>query len=129
MKKLSLVILLLASCQARLAYCELSVYTTTSELTGWCKPYLLATSTKGNSQYVSPDNLCTGFITGVTDAHQRFVNDGFMPPYWCGPGGVSKNKLAGIVALYLQGNSGSLRADAAGVVANAVREAYPCSAN
>ena len=126
MKNLSMFILLCVISQTRLAYCELSVYTTASELMDWCKPYIISTNHKGNLQDVLPDNLCTGFITGVTDAHQRFVNNGFMPPYWCGPGGVSKNKLVHIVTTYLQANPEKLPADAAGAVANAVYEAFPC---
>ena len=126
MRNLSIFVLLCVICQTRVAYGELSVYTTASELMEWCKPYIISINHYDNLYAVAPDNLCDGFITGVTDAHQRFVNNGFMPPYWCGPGGVSKDKLVRIVMRYMQANLENLRADAAGAVINAVREAYPC---
>lgn len=122
----ALSLLLLVICQTRVAYAEVSVYTMTSELMEWCKPYFVSIYQYENLYAVAPDNLCTGFITGVTDAHQRFVYNGSMPPYWCGPGGVSKDKLARIVTVYLQANSENLNVDAASAVMSAVKEAYPC---
>ena len=126
MKNYSICIVLLLICPMKVAYCELSVFTSVSELVDWCKPYSLSINQFDNLYAVAPDNLCSNFITGVTDAHQRFVHNGLMSPLWCGPGGVSKDKLARIVTLYLQTNSENLLADAAGSVADAVKEAYPC---
>ena len=109
------------------AYAELPVYVTVNELNGWCKAYTAKKTASNASLDGKYENLCVGFVTGVTDAHQRFVNNGFMPSYWCSQGGVSVNELIKIVSTYIQANLHTLPDDAVGAVINAVREAYPCN--
>lgn len=108
------------------AYAQLPVYVTVNELNEWCKAHTTPTKTSNASPGDKYQNLCVGFVTGVTDAHQRFVNNGFMPTYWCSQGGVSTNELILIVSSYIQTNLNTLPDDAVGAVINAVREAYPC---
>lgn len=122
MRMYSKILLLLLGCVPMAGQAALSAYTSTGQLQEWCAIYADGLEWR-HPAYPDP---CSSFIMGVTDAHQRLVYDRMMPPYFCGPGGVSRNRLVEIVLTYMKIDRVDLKRDAAATVLNAVRAAYPC---
>jgi len=69
---------------------------------------------------------CNGYISGVFDAHEIFVDWDDMKPSWCMPDSVTNAQLILIVTKYLQENPNKLRAGASGHVVNALIKTFPC---
>jgi len=70
---------------------------------------------------------CNGYISGVFDTHEIFVDWDDMKPSWCIPDSVTNAQLIFIVTKYLQENPDKLRAGASGHVINALIKAFPCN--
>ena len=70
---------------------------------------------------------CLGYITGLSDSHEVFVDLGLFKKQWCWPPeGISNREMAAIVHRYLQDNPGLLEKSAALISSFALFEAFPC---
>ena len=70
---------------------------------------------------------CLGYISGLSDAHEVFVDLGLAPKQWCWPpDGISNRQMASIVHQYLLDNPAWLEKSAALLSFFALFEAYPC---
>jgi len=114
MKYLLTIVLLFSSGQAMAEITFLNG----NDLLEICEAYLDEDFTKGNT--------CAGFVVGVSDAHQTFVNWGLMKSAWCLPDGVNTIQLVRIATKYLQENPKDLHVVAGSLVGAALGLAFPC---
>ncbi|MDA0824137.1 MAG: Rap1a/Tai family immunity protein [Proteobacteria bacterium] len=71
---------------------------------------------------------CLGYISGLSDTHEAFVDLNTFKPQWCWPAeGVSNRQMAIVVKDYLEYNAALLDKSAALLASIAFFEAYPCS--
>jgi len=71
-------------------------------------------------------STCQGFIMGVADAHNAFVEWKEMEQRWCMPAGIGGAQLVRVVTKHLQENPQELHMTAGSMVANAIILAFPC---
>ena len=70
---------------------------------------------------------CLGYISGLSDAHEVFIDLGLAPKQWCWPpDGISNRRMAAIVHRYLLDNPAWLEKSAALLSFFALFEAFPC---
>ncbi|MFT4583958.1 MAG: hypothetical protein ACI915_001697 [Gammaproteobacteria bacterium] len=70
---------------------------------------------------------CLGYISGLSDTHEAFVDLNTFEPQWCWPAdAVSNRQMATVAYNYLKSNSALLHNSAALLASIAFFEAYPC---
>ena len=70
---------------------------------------------------------CLGYITGLSDTHEAFVDLNTFKRQWCWPAeGISNRQMARVVYDYLQANFVLLDKSAALLTSFALLDAYPC---
>lgn len=70
---------------------------------------------------------CLGYVTGLSDMHEAFVDLNTFKRQWCWPAeGISNRQMARVVYDYLQANSALLDKSAALLTSFALLDAYPC---
>ena len=70
---------------------------------------------------------CRTYIVSVADSHNAYVDWGYMSPRFCSPDKVTQGQLAAVVIKYLEANPQDLHLAAAGIVVNALAQAFPCN--
>ena len=72
------------------------------------------------------EGVCAGYLSGVMDAHQTFKGWGELTqPTYCKPDGVTLGQVRAIVVKSLKENPEELHLNAASLVLNALRRAFP----
>ncbi|MFT4561932.1 MAG: hypothetical protein ACI9BW_001675 [Gammaproteobacteria bacterium] len=80
------------------------------------------------SSHFSRATDCLGYVSGLSDTHEAFVDLNTFKPQWCWPTeGVSNRQMATVVYNYLKNNTALLDKSAALLASIAFFEAYPCS--
>jgi len=119
MKYLLMVVLLFSFNQARAA----SVFASGSDLLGQCEANLSETKSDIN---IATGMLCSGYVQGISDAHESFVSAGVLEGVFCIRRGVNVGQLVRIVTKHLQEHPEKLHMGASGSVLSALRAAFPC---
>ncbi len=100
---------------------------------------LLGRSVWGETQYMTGNDLlmicknealrvvCASYIAGVVDAHNLFVESGYIRRVWCLPEDVTTKQLEQIVINYLKTTPEHLEKDRSGLIIIALMEAYSCN--
>jgi hypothetical protein len=86
----------------------------------------------GEGGSASPDEAydvgyCMGYIVGVLDLHDAMVAAKLLTPQFCPPRSMMTGQAVRIVVTYLQANPEHLHFPGAGLVAVAMRKAFPCA--
>jgi len=88
-------------------------------LLGVCESYISETGS------VAKGNVCFGYVVGVADAGATFVDEDIRSSR-CIPFNVMGSQLVRVVTKYLQEHPEELHLTASGLVAIALRDAFPC---
>jgi len=118
MKYLLMVVLLFSFNQARAV--EAENFYSGNELLAMCEAYLSETGSAAKG------NTCFGYVAGIVDAHNTFVNLADLEQSWCPPENLDGSQLVRVVTKYLQGNPQQLHLTASSLVVNALILAFPC---
>jgi hypothetical protein len=94
-------------------------YYTGYKLLEYCNPHLKLENS-------SAAGVCLGYITAATDTAIDWFNTTGLDSQVCVPGSVSIGKLREIVVKYLEEHPEELHKGAAGIVLNALYNAFPC---
>ena len=115
----SVLLLLLLSCAFPQAHGEARAFISGNELLRLCDG--------AAEDRFSRATDCLGYISGLSDSHEVFVDLGLVPKQWCWPPeGISNRQMATIVHQYLRNNPNLLAKSAALLSSFALLEAYPC---
>ena len=113
-------------------FLSLSVYAafyTGNQLLELCEAYYeenITTITKANV-YEALD--CIGYMKGIVDMHETFVELGSTKQYWCFTENVKADQLVHITVKYLQEHPEALHLTAGFLTATALYLAFPCTDN
>lgn len=78
------------------------------------------------SESLTAQNFCWGYIEGVNDAQATFESWGETPMYYCLEERLTTGQLVNAFINYAQKNSDKLHLVASGLVLYAFNEAFPC---
>ena len=71
-------------------------------------------------------DYCLGYVTGIVEATDTYVEWKKMESGFCIPAGVSRGQLESVAVKYLKDNPSKLHLNAASLVANALSHSFPC---
>jgi len=122
MKYLLMVVLLFSFNQARAVGSD-GYFVSGSELLERCEAYL-GDDTNAN---IASGNACAGYVEGIVDEHNTFVNWGeIKPAWWCVSKHSNLGQLIHVVTKYLQEHPEDLHQTASGLTVIALTDAFPC---
>lgn len=112
-----LAVMLLLTAQSQAAPNGHQAYWTASSLLQHCE-----------SDSAAKFNACVGYVIGIVDLQGTLVAWSYLDePLFCTPAGAKMGQLVKVVTKHLNENPEKLHTDAGGNVANALRNAFPCS--
>jgi len=117
MKYLLMIVLLCTINQARAS----EAFMSGNYLLERCEAYINKTNT-------AKGHVCLGYVGGIADIHEIFVNWGDMKANWCLPvdGNVNMEQLLRIVTKNLQENPENLHLSASSLISNNFAKTFPC---
>ena len=96
-----------------------------NQLQTHCREYSKFRDRRDHDSYDAAS--CRAYIVSVSDSHNTYVDWGDMSPMFCKPAKVTQGQLAAVVIKYLEANPEELHYAAAGIVLNALAQAFPCN--
>jgi len=117
MKYLLIIVLLFSFNQARA-----DTFYDGNKMLALCEAYIR----NSNNVDIAEGNACFGYVTGIVDMHDTFVEWKLMSPYWCMPDKMNGTQLVRVVTKHLQEFPEDLHLAADSLVARALYKPFPC---
>jgi hypothetical protein len=89
--------------------------------------YKLCTTTDQDPSRFQKLSQCQGYVNGVSDAEENFVQLNVTPRTVCYGHGVKSGQIKDVTVKYLAGHPQWRRLNAASAVLKALEDAFPCA--